>query len=393
MNLWARQGIVGVTLGIFVFAALFVPIVAWQYRRYGRFSWPRLLGAAACALFGSGLIAYTLLPMPVTSAQWCADHAIRHAELVPGNSVVDAMRHIEGMSPVQALRSPYVLQIVFNVALFVPLGVILRRYLGRSVVAATLIGAAVSVFIETTQYTGVWGLADCTYRLADVDDVIANTLGALLGALVAPALLWWMPTARRLQAQRHEPRPVSGPRRLAGMLIDVAAFLAVSVLTVVAVVVAAAVTGTPMAGDRTPGSEWLLTIGIPFVIVVLLPALTPSGASIGQRVVWLRPESETGGGFGLWRRVARICAATLPVVVVRSLGVLGVGGRTELWSLAAIGLTLFIAAFALVDREHRGLSGRLAGVRYVDVRADRARGDQPVAASASSPARPLATRR
>ena len=166
-----------------------------------------------------------------------------------------------------------------------------------------------------------------------------------------------------------------------------------SVLTVVAVVVAAAVTGTPMAGDRTPGSEWLLTIGIPFVLVVLLPALTPSGASIGQRIVWLRPESETGGGFGLWRRVARICAATLPVVVVRSLGVLGVGGRTELWSLAAIGLTLFIAAFALVDREHRGLSGRLAGVRYVDVRADRARGDQPVAASASSPARPLATRR
>lgn len=367
MSLWARQGMTGIVLGIVVFAALFIPVLAWQYRRFGRLSWPRFLGAAACSLFGAALVAYTLLPMPVTTAQWCAEHAIRHAELRPGNSIQDALRHTEGMSIGEALRSTYVLQIVFNVVLFVPLGVILRRYLGRSVLVATVIGFAVSLLIEATQYTAVWGLLECAYRLADVDDVIMNTLGALIGALVAPAVLWWMPTARRLQAGRHEPREVTGARRLTGMLIDIGAFVGVGVLAVLVEAVAATWSGDPMPTGRTPGHEWLLTMGIPTLVVVVLPALTPSGASLGQRAVWLRPRVR--GRLGALRRLTRIAAAALPVIAVRSLGVLGVGWSASIWTLATFALVLLIASFVVVDRSHRGLSGWLAGIEYVDARA------------------------
>ncbi|WP_404908945.1 VanZ family protein, partial [Propionibacterium freudenreichii] len=70
-----------------------------------------------------------------------------------------------------ALTSAVVLQVVFNVVLFVPLGVLLHRYFRRGVITSTLIGLIVSVCIETTQYTGFFGLLPCAYRVADVDDV------------------------------------------------------------------------------------------------------------------------------------------------------------------------------------------------------------------------------
>lgn len=224
--------------------------------------------------------------------------------------------------------------VAMGVALFMLLGVIARRHFGRSVLTATAIGAVVSLLIELTQYTGIWGLVECAYRLADVDDVIANTLGALIGALVAPAVPWWMPTARRLRADRSAARPVTGGRRLAGMLIDLAVFVFIGLVgTTTYAIVMLSIDGPATGpGDRSQLVEWVLGVVVPCVIVVLVPALMPTGASIGQRVVWLRPDRP--GGLGVGRRVLRMLGGTLPVV-----------------------------GFAVVDREHRGLSGRLAGVR------------------------------
>jgi VanZ family protein len=73
-----------------------------------------------------------------------------------------------------------------NVLLFFPLGVLIsliwRRLRFWQVV---LIGSAVSVGIETLQYvSSAWG----SYRLADVNDVILNTLGASIGVVVVLGL-------------------------------------------------------------------------------------------------------------------------------------------------------------------------------------------------------------
>ena len=66
--------------------------------------------------------------------------------------------------------------IVLNVALFAPLGALLpmMHCRLRSWVYALLCGAALSTMIETTQLLAAAGQCD-------VNDIIANTLGALLG--------------------------------------------------------------------------------------------------------------------------------------------------------------------------------------------------------------------
>ena len=70
-----------------------------------------------------------------------------------------------------------------NVALFVPFGILAYILLVRRTAAVrrtALVGFAVSLTIEVAQYTFALGYTD-------VDDIILNTVGALLGALLARA--------------------------------------------------------------------------------------------------------------------------------------------------------------------------------------------------------------
>lgn len=62
-----------------------------------------------------------------------------------------------------------------NIALFAPVGFIAYR---GSVLRATLVGVVCSMGIEAAQYAFSWGYSD-------TDDVLCNTAGALLGAVVA----------------------------------------------------------------------------------------------------------------------------------------------------------------------------------------------------------------
>jgi len=75
-----------------------------------------------------------------------------------------------------------------NIAMFVPLGLLLMWLWASPLIArvlmATIAGAGLSVIIELTQLS--------LHRVADIDDVILNGSGALVGALVGlvTVLLW-----------------------------------------------------------------------------------------------------------------------------------------------------------------------------------------------------------
>ena len=71
----------------------------------------------------------------------------------------------------QALR-----QILFNMLLFVPLGAIVRA-LTRKVWVTVAIGIGLSVLAEGLQFATGLGFAD-------IDDVISNSVGLLIGVLV-----------------------------------------------------------------------------------------------------------------------------------------------------------------------------------------------------------------
>ena len=70
-----------------------------------------------------------------------------------------------------------------NIILTIPLGMLLKFHWSKlSVILVTFLGMLVSVGIETIQYfLSHWLLLD---RTSDINDVLANTTGVLLGAII-----------------------------------------------------------------------------------------------------------------------------------------------------------------------------------------------------------------
>ena len=178
-----------------------IPVVAAPSSSMWRL--PRAL-PLAWILYLAGLLIFTLLPLPSDPVAACA--AIIHWDnYVPFGSfvaVADQFRDGENLR-----GTLYVLSILLNIALFVPLGALaettwrMRRApegapadgsrLARSiphrrVLAWVAIGCALSCLIELTQYTGLFGVVPCTYRVVDIDDVIMNTLGTYAGVRLLP---------------------------------------------------------------------------------------------------------------------------------------------------------------------------------------------------------------
>ena len=178
-----------------------IPVVAAPSSSMWRL--PRAL-PLAWILYLAGLLIFTLLPLPSDPVAACA--AIIHWDnYTPfGSFVAVADQFRDG----ESLRGTlYALSILLNIALFVPLGALaettwrMRRApegapadgsrLARSiphrrVLAWVVIGCALSCLIELTQYTGLFGVVPCTYRVVDIDDVLMNTLGTYAGARLLP---------------------------------------------------------------------------------------------------------------------------------------------------------------------------------------------------------------
>jgi glycopeptide antibiotics resistance protein len=361
MGVWTWSAEIGILFGVGLFAVVFFPIVAVQYRLYGRFTGLRLLGAAAVSVYLTTLAAYTLVPLPTSTEKVCEPSI----QLVPFHFVSDIARETAGDGVLGTLLSSVTLQVVFNVVLFVPLGVIVRGFFSRGLGVTVVAGLAMSVLIEATQYTALWGIYSCAYRLADVDDVMTNTLGALIGGLLGPAVLAWMPRERALRAARGTPRPITVWRRWLGMAIDLALFMVIGgTLTVAYRLVLIAVGGDV---PRVPGAfEVVLGSLVPALLVFIVPAIRSTGASLGQTAVWLTPRwpqpssvlrrvlraASVGGLYGLLVCISRL---TLPVSAAAEL-------------LANL---LLVAAFVAVPltRSRAGLSGLVARSSLADERA------------------------
>jgi glycopeptide antibiotics resistance protein len=364
MNQWLWPAYVSAILAGLLFLAVLIPIVILQYRRYGRFSWARFAGAGALALYLVALVAYTFLPLPSPQSLVC-NPALEVWQSRPFASFDDISEAVRELGARAALTSPVVLQVVFNVILFIPWGIFTRRYFGRGLVAATLTGAAVSFLIETTQFTGIWGLYECAYRVADVDDLMTNTAGALIGALIAPIVLGLMPQSRTLAASRMSARPVTVWRRIAGQIIDLFLYTALSSLLSSVYVVAGRMV---LGSDFVPRPAMSLAIlAFTGAVTVVLPACVGLGASWGQQIVWLGPSAAVSSHGGRASMIVRMSSG----LGLYWLLDFAASTRTGL-SQGADVLSGMVAIVCLVSvfftRGHRGITYLLAGSDIADTR-------------------------
>ncbi len=354
---------------------LFVPYIAVQYRRRGELG----MGNAALAFtgpcYGLALFFYVFSPFPPVVTNFCAVIGIHRPQLIPFNFLHDMQKSATGNGLAATLHNPALTQVLLNVALFIPLGMLVRHMFRRSVPVTAAIGLGVSLLIEVTQLTGDWFIYPCAYRLFDVDDLLANGLGGLVGALAAP-LLHAVP-GQRIDAEPGEPRPVTWRRRLLACVCDLMAFGFLYVPSVAAFAVLLWIwQGGLSAGNGPPYTAlfdystvqlygfWLTW----FVLAVGFP-LAGSGAGLGQRIVRLQAVTADGRRPDVKARL------------VRSLT--GIGGWLLLYHFDRFGLAGVLAVVSLfglfTTSQHRGFSYVCARVTMTDsrVRSGQGQGASP----------------
>ena len=79
-----------------------------------------------------------------------------------------------------------VLQILMNMTLFVPLGLILRCVFRQDTTTSLALAVLLSALIELTQFTGAFGIYPCGVRIADIEDLLSNAAGAWVGLRLEP---------------------------------------------------------------------------------------------------------------------------------------------------------------------------------------------------------------
>ncbi|SHG09938.1 VanZ family protein [Streptoalloteichus hindustanus] len=352
--------VVAVFAGLVLAVLLFVPYVARQYRRRGELGPGQAVLAFGLLVHALAVIAYVLLPLPEITPDFCSGRGV-HTQLRPLAFLADIRHERVGAGVGALLRNPAFQQVAFNVALLVPTGMFVRHLFGRSVAVTTLVGFGASLLIELTQVTGVWFLYPCPYRLFDVDDLLANTAGALLGALIAPVLR--LVPGQRVDAPAGAPRPVTRARRLLGMLCDLFAVgLTGSTLVVVTSMAFWANGNGDVEGPLWPLMLATLMYGVP--ALAQLAFVLAGDATLGERVVRIRSTTADGGRPGVGRRIVRWAGG---------IGGFSVLGGLTLLGSAWAGLSAFLlGAVSLVvawRRGHRGLACALAGLHVADARA------------------------
>ncbi|HEY4419937.1 MAG TPA: VanZ family protein, partial [Pseudonocardia sp.] len=339
-----------------------------SYRRRGELGIGAALLAVAFLVYGLALVAYTLFPVPQIDDAWCVAHpASADPQWDPLRFLGDIAKEQREPGVGGLLTNPAVQQVLFNVALFVPLGAYLRRYfqnrpMRHRTAAAVLTGFGVSLLIECTQLTGNWFLVPCPYRLFDVDDLLANTLGTAFGLLFAPFLgLLHRPDAI---ASADVARPVTTGRRLLGMLVDAVSVFLLGASLATAVMVVAEF-GFDVRPDAQPWGSLVsatLSTWLPAVLLLAVPSFRDGGATLGQRAVRLHRVRADGARAGM---------QVIPALLCGGFGYFLLSGLDSMVPAASRPAGFLLVACLLVawlSRSHRGLSGVVSGLIVIDSR-------------------------
>lgn len=277
----------------FPFLALLIaaPILVYYYRKYGRLG--KLRSLILYSFIFYLLCAYYLVILPLPTIQ--ADQQLTGPtmQLRLFQSSIDffnqtVLRLNQPSTYLPALKQMVFLEPIFNIALFVPLGVYGRYYFGFSWKKTLFISFGLSLFFELTQLSGLYFIYPRPYRLFDVDDLLHNTSGGVIGYLIAPLFTFFLPTRQELDLESlEEGQKVTFMRRFVAYFIDWFVINLVVTLLQIAETLAPNSLLKYLPLDNAP---ILFTLEV-VLYFMLLPYLT-NGQTFGKRIVRIRVMAE-----------------------------------------------------------------------------------------------------
>ena len=224
MNYYLEISFQAVVLFPFVVAIFTLPYIAYNYHKYGSVLSLKVILVYSFIFYI--LCMYCLVILPLPSPEKAATLHSHKMQLEPFLFVKDILKrsHIIKDQPktwlTLVLNKAFLVNIL-NLFLAVPFGMYMRYYFKRPFFQTVLFSFLLSLFFEITQLTGLYFLYPGSYRLFDVDDLIVNTFGGLLGYILMGPLMLLLPSRDELdEISYRRGREVSLMRRFIAFLFD-----------------------------------------------------------------------------------------------------------------------------------------------------------------------------
>lgn len=208
----------------FLAAMITLPYIIMQYRKYGSILPIRVLIVYSFIFYL--LCAYFLVVLPLPPIEEVASYTKPIMQLIPFASLKEftinsSLIWNDPATYLTALNEPSLYLIVFNILLTVPFGVYLRYYFQCSWKKTLLLTFLLTLSFECLQLSALFGYYPRPYRLFDVDDLITNTLGGMLGYAITPVFAHFLVSRSRMDEKAYDRgRSVSPLRRVLAFFFD-----------------------------------------------------------------------------------------------------------------------------------------------------------------------------
>ncbi|MCD2255598.1 VanZ family protein [Lactobacillus sp. CC-MHH1034] len=276
---------------IFPFLALLIslPIFAYEYHRRGSFV--RFRAFVIYTFIFYLLTAYFLIILPLPSRALVAQLTTPKYNLQPLMFVQEFIK-TNTFDPLNihtyrtGLLEPAIIQPLFNIFLTIPFGIYLK-YFGFNWRKILIFSFVLSLFFELTQLSGLYGIYVRPYRLFDVDDLLLNTSGGMLGWAIAPIVLHLFPDHEAIQAQEKRlGQTVTFPRRFVAFLLDWLIFFVAMPIVLVLV--------DFFPHFVSPQNDIILVPALLLIVLFFIVPVLMQGATLGKRIVHLRIVRQDG---------------------------------------------------------------------------------------------------
>lgn len=274
---------------IFPFIAFFItlPFMIINYNKYGSVSKLRTLIVYSFILYL--LCAFFLVIFPMPTKEYVNNLSMPYYQLKPFNFVNDLISTIDfdlnnWSSILKIFKMSTFYQPFFNIILTIPFGIYLRYYYKCSFKKTLILSILLTLFFEIIQLTGIFGIYSRNYRMFDVDDILFNTLGGIIGYLLCGLFIKILPSRESIDNESFEMgKNVTGLRRLVSFIID--NFLSLLLFGIILII-------SLLNNNNLNIMDTLLYFIIAnYITFVLIPSIF-KGRTIGKSLVKIRIDSK-----------------------------------------------------------------------------------------------------
>ncbi|MED4075155.1 VanZ family protein [Lysinibacillus fusiformis] len=319
MSTYTQSILIAFFITIILSFVLFIPWLIYTYRKYSYLSMSKTIIMFSFIFYFLSALCLVLLPFPSTR-DTCSLQSpdTVHTNLRLFQFVEDILKDsgvvLTNPSTWLAITKQQAFyQAFFNFLLLMPFGVYLRYFLQerRYWKRAFIISFLLTLFYEITQRTGIYGIFNCAYRIFDVDDLLLNSVGALLGFFLAPIVWALFPSHEEVEAKAAEMekkdivKPIS---ILLALVIDL--FIVQVILFIIG-----ALTG------YSGTFEFLVVIALYMTIFGFIPSIM-NGATVGMKIMRFTMVNKKGKSIvrQSWRRCVAIVATVCLLEAISTVG-------------------------------------------------------------------------